>query len=82
MTLTGKGKQRFLSQKYEDKRRRGLLDDENIESSLHDWYGISGAAGGGSTDPKYFERKQNPYPVDQSIRKKKTIDIRDLPWIG
>ena len=83
MVQTGKGAMRkMLSNKYLRKRRRGLLDDENIDSSLHDWYGISGNKGGGRTDDKHYERKQNPYPLDQSIRKKKTIDIRDVPWIG
>ena len=80
MTLTGKGQQRFLTKKFLDKRRRGLLDDEHIDKSLHEWYGISGNAGGGKTDPDMHERKQNPYPVERG--KKKTIDIRDLPWIG
>jgi len=82
MTQTGKGDLRFLSKKFEKKRRRGLLDEDNIDSDMHDWYGISGNKGGGLTNPDSFERKQNPYPVDVSIRSKKTVDIRDLPEIG
>ena len=83
MVQSGIGAMKFLSKKYEAKRKRGLLDSDNIDSSLHDYYGISGANGGGRTDPDTYERKQNPYPTKGAgIRKKKTIDIRDLPWIG
>lgn len=83
MVLTGKGDERILSKKFESKRRRGLLDSDNIDSSLHDWYQISGNQGGGLTNPDTYERKQNPYPVKGAgIRQKKTIDIRDIPWIG
>jgi len=82
MTQTGKGNMRFISKKFESKRRRGLLDSDNIDDSMLSWYGISGADGEGLTDPDTYKRKQNPYPVDISIRAKKKIDVRDLPEIG
>ena len=83
MVQHGKGDDKFLSKKFEEKRRRGLEDKEKIDSSLRSWYGISGNLGGGLTDSDTYERKQNPYPVKgEGIRSKKTIDIRDLPWIG
>lgn len=84
ITQTGKGEDRFvLSKKFQAKRCRGLLDSDNIDSSLHDWYGISGNKGGGLTDPDTYKIKQFPYPVrGAGIRKRKKIDIRDIPWIG
>jgi hypothetical protein len=80
---TGKGRTRFISNKYESKRRRGMLDSDNIDSNKLAWYGISGNLGGGRTDPDTYEVWQYPFPVDQSIRQKKKVDVRKVrPEIG
>jgi hypothetical protein len=88
--LTGKGvdpytngSELFLTKKWLEKRNKGLLDKDNIDSSKLTYYGISGADGGGSTDPESFEIKQYPFPTNASIRSKKTLDYRKVrPEIG
>jgi len=76
--LTGKGEQRILTNKFEAKRKRGLLDKDNIDEELHEWYQIEGADGGGITNPDTFIRKQPRW----STSSPKKIDTRTLPQIG
>ena len=70
--------QSWLTNKYEDKRRKGLRDRTNLTSDEITYYEISGAQGLGSTNNESFEIKQFPFPTDSSIRKRKTIDIRKV----
>jgi len=78
-----KNSQLFLTKKYEDNRKKGLRDAERYASSELAYYEISGAEGGGMTNEKYFEIKQFPFPVDTTIRKKQTIDVRRVrPELG
>jgi hypothetical protein len=85
MTLDGKGDQYWLTKKYQKYRRKGLRDrsiytdakltelDLNSDVSL----------GAGKTDERTYEFKQSPYPMNQSIRKRQTLDIRDEdPTVG
>jgi len=81
--LHGKGRgnwdrnsQSFLTNKYENKRRKGLRDRTKLTSSEILVYEISGAQGLGSTNNEFFEIKQFPFPTDSTIRKKQTIDVR------
>ena len=75
--------QSFLTQKYHKKRKRGLKDKSKLSADEILYYEISGAQGGGETDNKTYEIKQFPFPVDQSIRRRKKIDIRKVdPRIG
>lgn len=79
--LHGKGQnQEFLTYSYLEKRRRGLLDKNNLSSDDLLYYDISGAMGGGRTDTNRYKMKQHPFPVDKS---KKTIDVRlYMPELG
>ena len=81
--LTGKGTQAFLTKDYEDNRRKGLLDKTKLTAAERTTYEISGADGGGRTDPDTYEIKQFPFPTDTSIRPRKTIDVRKvMPELG
>jgi len=78
-----KNSQLFLTTKYEDNRKKGLRDAERYSDSELAYYEISGAEGGGRTNEKTYEIKQFPFPVDATIRKKQTIDVRRVrPELG
>lgn len=75
--------QLFLTKKYEEKRKKGLRDSEQFSTDEIAYYEISGAQGGGETNEGYFEIKQFPFPVDTTIRKRQTIDVRKVrPELG
>ena len=83
--LTGKGNQYWLTNKYEDKRRKAMVDRTKYSDATLDEVDVLDylELGGGENNPDTFEIKQFPYPIDQSIRSKKTVDIRDVdPKIG
>ena len=88
--LHGKGRgnfdpndQSWMTNTFEDKRLKGLDDRTKLTSEERLKYEISGAAGGGMTNPDTYEIKQFPFPVNQTVRKKKKIDIRKVdPRIG
>ena len=75
--------QSWMTDKYQKKRVKGLEDREKLSASELLTYEISGAQGGGRTITSTYEVKQFPFPVDTTIRRKKTIDIRKVdPRIG
>jgi hypothetical protein len=82
--LHGKGLQDILTESFEDNRRKVLKDrskytDEQIEEvRLDDKH----AHGGGITDNKSFIIKQFPYPINQSIKRKDKVDVREDPRTG
>jgi len=84
--LHGKGRgnygpndQSWMTNSFEEKRKKGLLDRDKLTSSERTKYEISGAQGGGRTNPDTYEIKQFPFPETG----KKTIDIRKVdPRIG
>jgi hypothetical protein len=74
--LHGKGNQFFLTEKYEEKRQKGLEDRTRLTSTEITIYGISGTQGTGKTKDETYQIDQTPFPIDNSIRKKLTVDIR------
>ena len=84
MVLHGIGEdQEFLTYDYLKNRRKGLEDRDKLTAAERTQYDISGADGGGRTDPDRYEIKQFPFPTDPSIRSKKTIDVRKvMPELG
>lgn len=84
MVLSGKGDQYWMTRDYQEKRCRALKDRTKYDwERLHNTDVSSNAAlGGGRTNDDNYEIKQFPFPMDQSIRKKKIIDLRDDPATG
>ena len=76
MILHGKGKQSWMTSEFENERRKGLLDRDNLTSEEQAFYEVSGAEGGGNTDSSIYEVKQFPFPTDAS--KKKTVNLKNL----
>jgi len=80
MTLHGKGDQYWCTEDYEEKRRKALKDrskynDDRLEKvDLND----KPSLGGGKTDDDTYTIKQFPYPQDQSIRRRKKVDLREV----
>ena len=81
--MHGQGQQAFLTTEFEEERKKGLLDRDKLTSNERTTYEITGADGGGRTDPETYEIKQFPFPADTSIRPRKTIDVRKVrPELG
>lgn len=83
--LTGKGDQYWMTQDYEDKRLKALVDRTKYDGeTLHEVDVSSNASlGGGMTDDDTYIIKQFPFPTDQSIRRRKEVDLREVdPTIG
>lgn len=82
--LHGKGDQYWMTLDYEAKRRKALEDRYKYDGERLEIVDVSSNSelGGGKTNPESFEVKQFPFPLKQSIRKKKTIDLRDDPRTG
>ncbi len=72
------GSQSWLTKKYQAKRRKGLLDRTKLTNDEILEYEISGSQGRGATNSDTFQIKQFPFPTDQSIRRRKTIDMRKV----
>ena len=78
--LHGKGDQYWMTEDYEEDRRKALKDrtkysDERLEDVdvLDDE-----TLGDGKTNPDSYEIKQFPFPVNQSIRDRKELDLRQV----
>ena len=81
IVLHGKGEQAWMTGEFENERRKGLLDRDNLTSEEQTFYGVSGAEGGGNTDSSIYEVKQFPFPTDRS--KKKDVNLKNLiPSVG
>jgi len=77
------GSQSFLTEKYEEKRQRGMENYLNLTSAERLKYEISGSQGRGRTNDDTYQFDQFPFPTDQSIRKRQKIDMRLVdPTIG
>ena len=75
--------QRFLKVSYEDDRSKALEDRTKYSTEeLNEWE-IVFPDGGGMTNPESFEMKQFPFPIDSTVRPRKTIYIPAVdPKIG
>lgn len=82
--LHGYGKrQRFLTKTYQEKRNRALEDRTRYtQNELEELEITEPGQGAGRTNDKTYQIWQSPYPIDNSIRPRKKIDIRTLPEIG
>jgi len=80
--LTGLGDDYWMRKKYEDRRRKGLENRYAYDSAYLTKYGIEYPLGSGRTKDSTYQIKQFPFPTDQSIRQRKTIDIRKIPRLG
>ena len=74
-----KNDQSFLTETFEKKRRKCLLDKSKFTSEEITQYEVSGAQGGGITNPNTYGIKQFPFPIEH---KKKVVDVRTDPRIG
>jgi len=80
--LNGKGNQQFLKKSYEADRQKALLDRTRFTDEELENLEITGMQGTGRTDYRKYQVWQWPYPTDNSIRRKKKIDLRERPQIG
>ena len=76
---TGKGSEAWIRKNYEEKRRKALKDRTKFSEDELEYLEVSFPKGGGRTNPRTYKIKQFPFPTSG---RKKTIDIRTLPWIG
>ena len=76
--LHGKGDQYFLTKEYQEKREKALRDrTKYVDATLDDLDLLDDTTlGGGKTDNSNYMIKQFPFPLDSSIKSKKTLDIR------
>jgi len=66
--------QSWLTEEYETKRKKGLIDRDKLTDAEIKKYEISGSDGGGRTHPHTYEVRQFPFPESG----KETIDIRKV----
>ena len=76
--LHGKGDQYWITESYEDDRRKALknrnkYDDELLEEV--DVYDDT-TLGDGKTNPDSYEIEQFPFPVNQSVKSREKVDLR------
>lgn len=75
--------QGFLTESYHKKRCKGLKDKDKLSADEKIKYGIVGSDGGGRTDEGTYQIEQFPFPIDQTIRRAETLDIRKVkPELG
>lgn len=73
----GHGKQSFLTKSYQRDRRRALEDRTRFtHKELMDLEVTESGQGAGATDSDKYKIWQHPYPIDQSVRQRKKVDIR------
>ena len=85
MVLSGKGSQFWITKSYQEDRVKALEDRSKYTDTQLDLVDVldDEALGGGRTDDDSYQFKQFPYPTNAQIRKKQTIDIRDVdPTVG
>lgn len=81
----GYGDQKFIRKSYLEDRRRALKDKRDFTSEELDRRDLDvnqPGEGGGRTNPETYELWQHPWPLDQSVRKRKKYDIRTNPKVG
>ena len=81
--LHGKGKQRILSSLNEKYRRRFLSNRYNFPDEKAEELEITDeSSGGGNTGFWTFKTFTFPFPMNQRIRRKKYVDLRDDKSVG
>ena len=78
--LAGKGDQYYLTESYESDRQKALKDRTKYSDTLLDEVDVldDTTLGDGKTNEDSYEIKQFPFPVDGSVRGKKTVDLRKV----
>ena len=76
--LHGYGDQKILKKSYLSDRQKALEDRDKYDDETLEDLDISFPDGGGRTNPDTFTISQFPFPVDQSIRQKKSVDLRKV----
>lgn len=71
-----------MTKRYERHRRRGMENRYKYDDDYLEKYDVDFPLGAGKTKDSTFEVKQFPFPTDQSVRDRKTIDIRKVPRLG
>ena len=73
-----------MTNSYQDDRIKALEDRSKYTDAKLDEVDVldDEALGGGRTDSDSYEFKQFPFPVDTSIRRKKTVSLLDDPSVG
>jgi len=80
--LNGNGpNQRFLRKSYEEDRQKALEDRTRYTDDELTELEITNDQGRGKTDYRKYQMYQW-VPMNQKIRKKQRIDLRDRPQIG
>jgi len=80
--LNGNGpNQRFLRKSYEEDRQKALEDRTRYTDEELAKLDITNDQGRGKTDYRKYQMYQW-VPMNQKIRKKQRIDLRDRPQIG
>jgi hypothetical protein len=78
--LTGKGDQYWMTKKYQDNRRKAMEDRTKYnDDKLEDLDVLEEIdLGGGETDYHTYQIKQFPFPIDQSIKTRKKVNLIDV----
>jgi len=77
--ISGKGSQAWITYSYQLKRCKALKNRKSFTQSELEKLEVDFPLGGGRTNPVTYKIKQFPFPTRD---KRRTIDIRTLPWIG
>jgi len=81
--LHGKGNQAILTKTRESERQDALLDRTGLTAQEILTLELTDSQGRGRTNPDTYTIKQNPFPIDTTIKQKETLDIRKvLPELG
>jgi len=81
--LHGRGEQYWMTKTYEDDRLKALDDRTLFTDEDLDELDIEDTQGVGKYDVDTWTVKQNPFPINTSVRKKIKIDVRkSRPQVG
>jgi hypothetical protein len=80
----GKGEQYWMTKSYESDRQHALEDRSKYTTAeLVELDITSISDGGGRTNHESYEEYQFPFPMDQNVKQREKIDIREVdPTIG
>ena len=67
---------------YEKKRRKALERRDKYDDEYLDKVEVEFPLGGNKTNYHAYQIKQFPFPSNEKVRSRKTIDFRKVPWLG
>lgn len=71
-----------MTKRYQKRKCRGMEDRYKYDDDYLEKYDVEYPWGAGRTKDSTYEVQQFPFPTDQSVRDRKTIDIRKVPRLG